>query len=78
MSALSKVLRRSTLALAMAATVTIAATSGADAARLRFGGGHWHGGGGHWHGGHHWRGGGWHGGGTAGAAQSPRPRMIAI
>ena len=61
MSALSKVLRRSTLALAMAATVTIAATSGADAARLRFSGGgghHWHGGGGHWHGGHRWHGGG--------------------
>jgi hypothetical protein len=67
MSDFSKVVRRITLALAMAATVTLAATSGADAARMRFGGvhhggGHWHGGGGHWHGGRHWHG-GWHGGG---------------
>ena len=55
MSGLSKVLRRATLALAMAATVTLAGTSGADAAR-RFGGAHFHGGGGHhWHGGHHWQ-----------------------
>ena len=61
MPELSKIVRRTTLALAMAATVSLAATSGADAARMRFGGGggHWHGGGGHWHGG----GGHWHGGG---------------
>jgi|tagenome__1003787_1003787.scaffolds.fasta_scaffold20477301_1 hypothetical protein len=70
MSELSKVLRRTTLALAMAATVTLGATSGADArariggAHFHGGGGHWHGGGGHWHGGGgHWRGGGWRGGG---------------
>jgi hypothetical protein len=63
MSGISKVVRRTTLALVMAATVTLAATSGADAARMRFGGVH-HGGGGHWHGGGgHWHGGGWHGGG---------------
>jgi hypothetical protein len=63
MSELSKVLRRATLALAMAAAVTLGGTSGADA-RMRFGGAHFHGGGGHWHGGGgHWHGGGWRGGG---------------
>jgi hypothetical protein len=64
MSTLSKVFRSTTLALAMATAVTLAGTSGADAARMRLHGAHFHGGGGHhWHGGHGWHGGGWRGGG---------------